>query len=174
MNKKIIGAVLSFACFVVLFVFFMFNFVMYPSRYSDVVDAYCHQFELDNSLVYAIIKAESNFNANAVSNAGAIGLMQIMPITGEWIASELSEIYDKNNLFSTETNIKYGTYYLSYLFKKFKEKNIVICAYNAGEGNVSNWIVDGALDKTKITFAETKKYLDRVNYYHQIYKMKQK
>jgi soluble lytic murein transglycosylase len=74
-------------------------------------------------------------------------------------------------MFNEETNIKFGCFYLNYLFSKFKDKDVVICAYNAGEGVVRNWInEDGSLDRSKISFDETKKYLERVNVFYDSYK----
>ena len=142
-------------------------------RYSDTVTMYSFKYNVDANLILAVIKAESNYNENALSNKGAIGLMQIMPSTGEYISLKLNENFNENMLFSTETNIKYGTYYLSYLINKFNSIDLVIAAYNAGEGNVLYWLskysVDGEkLDK--IPFKETENYLSKVKKYYSDYK----
>ncbi len=158
-------------CVVSVITFVIFNFFLQNKKYTNVVTIYANKYELDVSLVYAIIKTESNFDKKAVSKSGALGLMQIIPSTAKWIASELDESYDKNKMFEPETNIKYGCYYLKYLFDKFENIDIVICAYNAGENAVLKWIDDnGVLNKNKIDYAETKNYLDKVKVYYKVYK----
>ena len=174
MKKKIICAIFSFAVIAIICIFTLFNFVYYPNAYGKFVEFYSEKYCVDKSLVYAVMKTESNFRFDAVSKSGAVGLMQIMPATAEWIASELNENYDLNNLFNPEINIRYGCFYIQYLLNKFRDKDIVICDYNAGEGIVSNWIIDGKLDKSKISYVETKNYLEKVNYYYEIYESKQK
>lgn len=133
--------------------------------FETYVFKYCEKYGLSNKLVFAIIKTESNFNKNAVSEKGAIGLMQITPDTGDFIAEKLS--LTDYNLFLPETNIMFGCYYLNYLFKKFENRDTVILAYNAGEGKVSKWLKNPELScngKTlqKIPYAESSNYLVKV------------
>lgn len=168
--KKLIF--ISFACCCVLSVilFVIFNFFVLKKEYNFFVQKYSDEFNLDKSLVYAVIKAESDFQEDAVSSAGALGLMQIIPSTAKWIASEFDEIYSKESLLTAETNIKYGCFYLRYLFDKFNDIDIVICAYNAGETIVKNWLDDnGNLDESLISYKETKLYLSRVREFYQLY-----
>ncbi len=75
-------------------------------------------------------------------------------------------------MFEPETNIKYGCFYLKYLFDKFGEQDIVVCAYNAGEGKVFDWIDNGKLQRDKIDYDETKNYLAKVEKYYKVYKSK--
>ena len=151
--------------------FFVFNFVLFPIRYKNYVTEYSKKYDLDKALVYAIIKTESNFDKNAVSSSNARGLMQIIEPTGKWIASELEDEFLKDNLFIPEINIEYGCFYLNYLFEKFGDTDTVICAYNAGESAVRNWIGElGTIDPNKITYSETKNYLSKVKDYYNIYK----
>ena len=164
--------VFVFACFcviaIILFVFF--NFFVSNKKYSNFVLKYAKEYKLDSSLVYAIIKTESNFDKKAISKSGALGLMQIIPSTAKWIAEELKEEYSKDNMFDAETNIRYGCYYLSYLFERFKKMDIVVCAYNAGETVVNRWLDDtGDLDRGKIDYSETKNYLTKVESYYKVY-----
>ena len=155
-----------------LFLVLLFNLLFTPRKYASFVVQYSAMYELDNSLVYSIIRVESNFNAEARSAAGALGLMQIMPNTAAGIAEALGEEFDTQNLLDAETNIKYGCFYLNYLFFKFKDLDTVICAYNAGEGNVKKWLnFDGKIDIDKIDFVETKNYLMRVKKYLSMYKV---
>jgi len=144
-----------------------------PSEYSDFVEKYSAEYDVPRELVYAVIKTESGFDSSAVSNKGAIGLMQMLPSTFEWLTKDmLRDHLDTGMLYDPETNIKYGTYYLSRLYNKFGDWNTALAAYNCGEGNVSEWLVDSrySLDgksliikKIPNEFRETKNYVSKVN-----------
>lgn len=156
---------------ITIILFVVFNFGVYNKKYSNYVVKYSREYELESALVYAVIKTESNFDSNAVSKSGALGLMQIIPNTAKWIATELNETYDNENMFNADVNIKYGCYYLRYLFDKFKNTDVVICAYNAGETAVLKWLdSDGFLVRDKIDYAETRNYLSKVEGYYEVYK----
>lgn len=171
MKNKLIIIIFSSFLILTIVLFSVFNFVFYPKKYSDYVSFYSKKYDIDSALVFAVIKAESDFDKNAKSKSGAIGLMQIIPRTAKWIAEELDENFDENNLFKPETNVRYGCFYLSYLFGKFGDINSVICAYNAGESVVRGWLDDeGNLDESKITYSETKNYLKRVRKFYRAYK----
>ena len=168
-NKVLV--VFCVICVVVVGVFCVFNFVMYPTKYKNYVVRYSEQFGLESALVYAVIKTESEFKPRAVSSAGARGLMQIIPSTGKWIASEFGEDFNEESLFDPETNIKYGCFYLKYLFDKFGDVGAVICGYNAGETAVKNWLNgDGKIDSGKISYLETKRYYSKVLGSYNVYK----
>lgn len=168
--KKSILILFAIVCALTLVLFVIFNFVIYPKKYKNHVLTYSKKFELEVALVYAVIKTESNFDSNAKSYAGAIGLMQIIPSTAKWIASEFEENFDEKQLYDPETNIKYGCFYLNYLKQKFSDLDAVICAYNAGETAVKSWLDEnGKLIENKIKFEETKNYLKRVKKYYRIY-----
>lgn len=173
MKRKIIIIFLIFTiCIFALFS--IFNFVLFPKKYKNFVVYYSEKYSLEISLVYAIIKTESNFDKTAVSNSNAMGLMQIIPSTAKWIAESLGEEYSDGMLFDAETNIRFGCFYLNYLFNKFNDVGTVICAYNAGESVVRNWFDNsGKVDVEKITFLETKNYYKKVIGYYNIYKNKQ-
>lgn len=154
-----------------IILFVVFNFFVQKPTYKELAERYSAEFGLETSLVLAIIQSESSYKPTAVSKSGAIGLMQIIPKTGKWIAESFGEHFTEDVLFDPETNIKYGCFYLKYLFDKFNEEDIVICAYNAGEGKVTSWLDEnGKLDKELIDYDETKKYLERVLSYKEIYK----
>lgn len=171
MKRKI----LTIFCFSIVILFLLcviyFCFV-FPERYKNSVVENAQKFGLEPALVYAVIKAESDFDNKAVSKSGALGLMQILPSTAKWIAKELNEEYLKENMFDENTNIKYGCFYLDYLFQKFGEMDIVICAYNAGEKKVLDWLENGKLNRNIIDYAETKTYLKRVEKFYRVYKNK--
>jgi Transglycosylase SLT domain len=99
------------------------------SDYHDLIVEYARNYRLSEALVYAVIKVESNFDANALSSAGAQGLMQLMPGT----AAEMQI----TNAFDPAQNIAGGTQYLARLLVMFKgDQSLALAAYNAGPGNV--------------------------------------
>ncbi len=143
-----------------LLLFFYFEIGRYKSSESLVVK-YSNAYGVDENLVLAILKTESNFNNNAVSKKGALGIAQIRPQTAEYIREMLG--YDKGyNLFDKEVSINFATYYISYLNKKFNTELEVICAYNAGEGRVEGWLNEFTLNYKNIPFKETKNYYKKV------------
>lgn len=133
---------LGFALFKILRVQDIILKKVYPMKYSEYVEEYSAENGLDKYLVYAVIKAESNFNPNVTSSVEAKGLMQLMEETAveraNAIGNETVESYD---LYDPETNIKLGTSYLAYLLGLFNDNIILaVTAYNAGLGNVQQWI----------------------------------
>lgn len=172
--RKTILTIFGAVCLALCIVFLFFNFLIYPTKYQNFISKFGNEFNINTALIYAVIKTESNFETNAVSRSGAVGLMQLLPSTAEWIARELGEEFETNILLNPETNIKYGCFYLRYLMNKFSDINAVICAYNAGEGAVRSWIDEnGNLNESKITYTETKNYLKKVKYYIKMYSSKQ-
>lgn len=164
---------------------------MYPLKYTDEIYASSEEFGVDKELIASIINAESHFNENALSNKGAVGLMQIMPSTAEWIInnnlSKFEDYQDFKNLYNTQSgqcelfnpsiNIRLGTFYISYLIKKFNNVDTALCAYNAGEGKVKEWLNNSeySIDKIslqKIPYNETKNYVQKVNLNLKVYSTK--
>lgn len=151
--------------------------IFYPKPYQEVVAEESSQQNIDENLIYAIIKAESKFSEEVISNRGARGLMQVMPETGDWIAQELNlEGYNKDHLLDASTNLKMGIWYYSYLVKQFKGNHVsAIAAYNGGETNVNKWIREGVwsgqeIDVQNIPFKETREYVLKVLMNHEMYK----
>ena len=158
----------------VLLISFIFLFP-FKTDYSEIIQSKCEKYEIDKNLVFSIIKAESGFNQNAVSKVGAIGLMQILPSTGEWVSKKIGLNYKENDLYNAEINIEIGVYYLSYLIELF-ENNLenAICAYNAGQYTVMSWLnskeySDDGINLSKIPYNETKNYLTKVKFNKFIY-----
>ncbi len=123
-------------------------------------------------LVHSVIKAESNFNNKVKSSKGAVGVMQILPSTANFIVEKYS--LKKGDLYDAEYNILIGVFYIKYLEKKFLYVENVLAAYNAGEGNVIKWLKDirysndgKSLDD--IPFEETRNYVKRVKKFYKIY-----
>lgn len=147
--------------------------LIYPKQYSEYVEKYAEEFDLDENLVYSVIKAESKFNEKAISHKGAKGLMQVSDITRDWAIEELE--LEEVDIFDPETNIKIGCWYLNKLYKEFGKLDLVIAAYNGGSGNVRKWLEnhDYSEDGEKlhnIPFQETSTYLEKVKNNYKNYK----
>ena len=156
-------------CFVgaVLILSTSFIYVRFPRKYCDIIALASAEHNIEPSLIRAVIFAESGFDSNAVSRAGAVGLMQIMPATAEYIARQRGIEFSQNMLLGPATNIDFGAYYLARLLRRFGNQREALAAYNAGEGNVSNW---RALDLERIPFRETRNYVVRVGWAQRVYR----
>lgn len=149
---------------------------LYPREYSEYIERYSAEYEIDPWLVYSIILCESDFESQAVSTAGACGLMQLMPATFSWICQKYG--IQEEGIFNPETNIRAGCAYIYYLSEKFPHTVSMLSAYNAGEGRVCEWLSkaeyseDGQTLKT-IPYKETDQYVKRVlrsrNRYYRVY-----
>ncbi len=143
----------------------------HPDSHIQYVRKYAYEYNIPESVIFAVIKVESNFDSQAESSVGARGLMQMLPSTFEWLTSDehLGEHLHKDELFDPEVSIRYGTYYLNYLYEKFdRNMDTALAAYNGGEGNVRKWLddpeySDGKGNLTNIPFKETKNYVKKVN-----------
>ena len=139
---------------------------LYPYKYREEVERNAKEYGVEEYLAAAVIKAESGFNEGALSEAGAIGLMQIMPDTGEWIAEQLEGLseYEKMGLREPTMNLKFGIWYLSELMKEYGGDEVkALAAYNAGLGNVKRWEEEGWRGEVEgIPYAETREYVKRV------------
>ena len=144
---------------------------VYPLAYETEIATWSAEYAIDEYLVCAVIRAESSFDAEAVSPVGAVGLMQVMPSTGQWAAEKIGiPDYTEDMLSDPATNIRIGCWYLGYLGGLFDaDARKVLAAYNAGPANVREWLeTDSALQD--IPFEETEKYLERVQINYEIYK----
>lgn len=137
---------------------------------KPIVDKYAEQYNVPSYLVLAVIEVESEFDPAATSSAGACGLMQMTPKTFAWLTSSehLGENLTPDELFDPEVSIRYGTYYLKYLFTCFHNWDTVLAAYNGGEGNVAKWLADDEYSNGDgtlkyIPFKETRNYVKKVN-----------
>ncbi len=126
---------------------------LYPVRYADMIEEYCTEFNVDTTLAYAVIHTESGFDPEARSDAGAMGLMQIMPETFHWLQGRLEPDTDLSDkaLYDPAVNIRYGVYYLSLLDKMFSDDTLIIAAYHAGQNRVSGWLKDCEIPETGCT-----------------------
>ena len=139
----------------------------YPREYAEYVETYAEQYGVPETMIFAVIRTESGFDSGAVSHAGAVGLMQIMPDTFAWLTNEmLFDHLDEGMLYDPETNIKYGTYYLSRLYDRYGDWALALAAYNGGQGNVDEWLEDSAYADgegglKEIPFRETRQYVKK-------------
>jgi len=166
------GLVLAFVgCTLALYVVMTeppwFERIRYPLRYSEYVRVHARQNGIDPALLAAIIYQESKFDARAESRSGAIGLMQLTPATAHGIAIRTGgSQFETSDLLNPEINIRYGSWYLANLFRKYGDERLVLAAYNAGQGNVDRWQAEGK----PIAFSETRAYVARVEHLKRVYR----
>ena len=153
----------------------------YPLMYRDSITAIASEYNLAPSLIASVIMNESSFRPAVESSVGARGLMQVMPDTAEWIAHKLHmDDYRLDKLYDPDTNIRFGCWYLNYLSTLFNGDPLcVICAYHAGQGEISSWLSNPAYSSDGLTLnpdslpeGPTKLYAGRVTRDYGIYKAK--
>lgn len=149
---------------------------LYPVYYADEIRKNAMRYNHDPNLLLAIIQTESNFRWTKVSSKGAIGLMQIMEDTANWVIDQSGYGEDvRQSLAHPTVNIAIGSWYLRYLLEQYDQNLVVaLAAYNAGPGNVNRWLASGKWDGTlsmlhKIPFGETRHYIQRVLYTYERY-----
>jgi len=169
-----------FTLFIItLIVAFNFTSIMklfYPLPYRDQVFKYAAQEDLDPYFLTAMMKTESSFDPNAVSPKDARGLMQIMPATGAWIATQIKLYpFHPDLLFDPATNIRMGAWYIASLAEEFDGNQIIaLAAYNGGRGNVTKWLLEDKIsgnvsDIAAIPFPETRNYVGKVLLNYKLY-----
>jgi len=143
----------------------------YPVEYRSYVVAHARNYDLPPALVAAVIRQESDFDPRARSDAGAVGLMQLTPATAKGIAERTGgRKFRQEDLLDPELNIRYGSWYLRHLHRKYSSHGddafaLTLAAYNAGQGHVDGWLKDekdGTLEVEEIPFAETRAYVSDV------------
>ena len=176
MTKKqkttLIVLAMIMACLILtsLIVFWMIPRFMrsrFQLKYVELIQKYSEEYDLEPSFVAGVISTESKFKEEAVSRAGARGLMQIMPATGEEIAEALGVTFHVEDLFEPETSIRFGCYYLRQQLDRFDQnKAVALAAYNAGPNKAAQWLSEYGLDSrgriAYIPYEETKNYVNRV------------
>lgn len=155
--------------------------ISYPLGFRDFVSRNAATNDIPEGLIYSLIRAESSFLPTALSPAGAIGLMQLMPATAATIASNGNGEFNANVLNSPNINIRYGVKHLRDLLTLYKKDVVLaVAAYNAGAGNVNRWRKAFGNMRTdefveNIPFAETREYVKKVlsgaGIYDRLYKL---
>ena len=152
--------------------------LFFPQKFSEQVERSSKEFGVDEALIYSVIKNESGFRPEVESHAGAVGLMQLMPSTFDWLQEKLDgEItHDVTALKNPDINIRYGTYFLSILLERYGgDIRTVSAAYNAGTSAVDGWLGDAQYSSngttlTRIPYDETSHYADKVEKTYEMYK----
>ena len=138
----------------------------YPLRYETIVRAHARNYDLPPALLAAVIYTESKFDADARSDAGAVGLMQLLPDTARGIAARTGgDGFVESDLLDPEINVRYGSWYLRHLLDRYHDVRTALAAYHAGQGNVDDWLRDGG----GIRFPETRHYVEKVLDARQVY-----
>jgi len=140
-----------------------------PLRHDDIIRQQAREKNLDPALIAAVIYQESRFRPRP-SNAGAQGLMQLLPATATFIAQRSGGTrFTTKDLATPQVNIAYGSYYLRYLLDEYGGDTLTaLAAYNAGEGRVNQWLLQRGdaggriTDPDEIPFAETRDYVKAV------------
>ncbi len=166
--KKISILFASLLLLVLLFsVFLEREREIYNLSFEPEIKEASARFDVSSNLIRAVIYAESGFSVTAVSRAGAVGLMQLLPSTALWLAEREGITLSEGALFDAKINVLLGAAYLKYLTERFSDLKTVLAAYNAGEGTVRGWLQekrwseDGKTLK-EVPFSETERYIRRV------------
>ena len=142
---------------------------------KNIVDEVVVGTEFDTPLIMAVIRAESNFDIAAVSSKNAKGLMQIKDETFSFVCEKYSLTdLDEDDIFDPSINVRVGVLYLKYLKEKFGDTTTALCAYNAGEGVVAEWLKDTRYSSDKktliyIPYDETRSYIKKIRFYFKVY-----
>lgn len=147
---------------------------LYPIHFREAIGRVADMYDLDPYLVAAVVQTESGYDPRAVSHAGAVGLMQLMPSTAAWVTGlESWQGSDDPNLTNPEDNLKLGACYLAYLLDSFAgDTRLALAAYNAGQGTVAGWVEHSGADVfglSDIQFSETRDFVERVERYWELY-----
>ena len=145
---------------------------LFPFPYQDQILTYAQQEQINPLLVISVMRKESTFSPDIDSVVGAVGLMQIVPPTAEWVAEQIK--LPEYSLTNPEDNIQIGTWYLSHNHHRYNDSSLLaVASYNAGTGNVSNWLNTYDINNPdrfveQIPFAETQDYVEGVfgNYWN--------
>lgn len=133
--------------------------VLYPIAYTSELVDLASEHGLDPALIAAVVRCESRFRTQAVSSRGAVGLMQLMPETGAWIAQQLGlPDFEADRLTEPALNLRLGIWYLRHLLDRFGNEDDALAAYNAGPSNAERWA-----DGSGSVFPETRAYVERVS-----------
>lgn len=149
---------------------------LFPRKYSQLVEKYAAEYDLDPALIYAVIKTESDFNPEAVSVDDACGLMQMLPDTFEWMQRHRpgERAYVREDLFDPEISIEYGAFFLDMLVERFGSVELAAAAYHAGPAAVDRWLQDPDYSPDgqvleEIPYRDTAHYVKKITFYHAIY-----
>ena len=139
----------------------------YPTHHREPLAAASRKWDVDEALLFGIIRQESRFNPTIRSRAGATGLMQLMPATARWVAKQIPvQPYRPALLSQPEVNVAMGTYYFHRVLADLGDPILATAGYNAGPGRAKRWRdakpLEGAIYAESIPFDETRDYVKKV------------
>jgi soluble lytic murein transglycosylase len=181
-RRKVRGRFFLFLLLIVLAAMFLrsewMNRWMYPIHYVQDIRISSENYNIDPHLIAAIIRVETNYKTGLESRKGAVGIMQVMPDTADWIVQQggFTNLTLDMLMNRADIGIEVGTWYLRSLHKQFDNNMVaVIAAYNAGPGKVNKWLADGTWDGRletvdRVPYGETRHYVQRVIYYYNKYR----
>ena len=141
--------------------------IRYPLKYETIIRTHARNYDLQPALLAAVIYQESKFHADARSDRGAVGLMQLLPGTAEGIAERTGGTqFRVSDLYDPEINVRYGAWYLRHLLDRYGSERLALAAYNAGQANVDRWRAQGL----PIQFDETRSFVDHVEHLKSTYR----
>jgi soluble lytic murein transglycosylase len=142
--------------------------ILYPLAFWPTVNKVSSSYSIDPFLLLSLMREESRFDRKALSRAGAIGLMQLMPETAERTSRKLRiKLEDTDSIYETDANIKLGAHYFNALIREFNSVSAALAAYNAGESRVRQWLKNGNYASSDefiedIPYRETRQYVKRI------------
>ena len=149
----------------------------YPQRYEEYVEYYAGKYGIDPMILYAFIRTESNFDPNVDSDAGARGLMQITEVTFDWIKTKIAptENLTFDDLYDPETNIRFGSYFVSYCLLRYDDHlATAAAAYHNGVGAVDALLKEAQYSSDGITldrypYPQMRQYVKKITESYQRY-----
>ena len=149
---------------------------LYPLPYEAALRREAAKNNFDPMFAAGLIRQESTFQADAVSRADAIGLMQVLPKTGKLLAKQIKVRYAKNKLFEPDYNIELGMVYIAGLLRQTGAPEYAAAAYNAGEDRIAAWKAERNYEEIpelveSIPFTETRDYVQIVLRNAAVYRM---
>lgn len=169
------AAIIVVGYFVIKAVISSRNAYRYPLDYEEYIMAAAEEYSLDPCLVAAVINTESSFDPNAVSPDGAVGLMQLLPVTAQWVSAMRGAEYSEDYLTLPQWNIDNGCWLLRYLIDRYDGSvRYALIAYNAGHARLEEWLSnddycdDGVL--TVIPYRETENYVAKIERDTEVYR----
>ena len=117
--------------------------IVYPMEYREIVEKVSAEEGIAEHVLYAVIYTESSFDAEAVSKVGAVGLMQLLPSTAEWLTEREGVEYTEQMLTDPEFSVRYGAKFLKILYDRYNNWDAAHAAYHAGFGRVDSWLEEG-------------------------------
>jgi len=176
MKKYAVLIVIAFIVIEILCGLFLLRSFLFPFKYKNLIKQNATKYNLEPYLIASVINVESGYNSKVKSSAGAIGLMQIIPSTANYISSIYNiNFQNQEDLLNPKINIEIGTAYLRYLLNKFEDLETALASYNAGETVVRSWLKNKDYSTNQktlnyIPYKETREYIKKINKNKKIYK----